>query len=423
MPGTGSSRRTITTVPDTSSRPVPTCSKGASRWSPTTDVPASGYSTHGVSLVRNPSWDPATDPLRPAYADRIELVPVPEGAGAAWVRAGRVDLLFDQLASPGEAQRARSSGRLATAPADTVLYADLNVAVPPFDDPHVRRAVATVIDREAVTKVLAAGEPSVPAYHMALDSQEEDLLVNYVPSWASASSSDAARLAAARAEMRLSRYDRNGDGRCDAPSCSGDLAFAPVYPLHPDFDVAARLVAEQLRPLGLRFDVKTVSILATPGYFDRVTRRHVAVRLLSGFIKDYPGAATFLSTLYGSQGSKGDRGRLQPDNAGRLPRAPAPLRLPGNTGPERGRSARRVSVAPLRERCPVLGRCRSLSHGGTGSRSADRHSRVHVGLRAPGHSVHGGSFRLATVAGARRHRDDDVGVVAMAIHPDGSSAT
>ena len=114
-----------------------------------------------------------------------------------------------------------------------MLYAELNLAVPPFDDPHVRRAVAIAIDRDVVAKVVAAGGPATPAYHMALDSQEEDLLVNYVPSWLSASSSDAARLAAARAEMRKSRYDRNGDGRCDAPSCSGDLAYVPASPSTP----------------------------------------------------------------------------------------------------------------------------------------------------------------------------------------------
>jgi peptide/nickel transport system substrate-binding protein len=275
--------------------------EGSAQMDPAADVPASGYSTDGVSLVRNPSWDPATDPLRPAYADRIELIPVPEGAGAAWLRSGRVDLLFDQLASPEEALRARSTGRVAQVPADTVLFADLNVAIPPFDDPHVRRAVAAVIDRGAVAKVLAATEPSVPVYHIALDSQEENLLVNYVPSWASAPSSDAARLAAARAEMRLSPYDRNGDGRCDAPSCSGDLAFAPssAFILHPEFHAAARLLAEQLRPLGLRLHVEVVGLSR---YFARSLRAHVAVRLMSGFFKDYPGAATFLRSLYGSEG-------------------------------------------------------------------------------------------------------------------------
>ena len=238
--------------------------------------------------------------MRPAYADRIELIPVPEGAGGAWLRSGRVDLLFDRFASPGEAQRARSSGRLSQEPADTILYADLNVAVPPFDDPHVRRAVAIAIDRDAVTKVLATEEPSAPAYHIGLDSMEKGLLVNYAPSWLSRTSSDAARLAAARAEMRLSRYDRDGDGRCDAPSCSGDLAFAPIYPIHPARTLAGRLIAEQLRPLGLRFDVRALRV--DLNYFARFTGLHVAIRLLSGFVKDYPAAATFLRTLYGSEG-------------------------------------------------------------------------------------------------------------------------
>jgi ABC-type transport system substrate-binding protein len=275
--------------------------EGSEQMDPAANVPASGYSPDGVSLVRNPSWDPATDPLRPAYADRIGLIRVPEGAGEAWLRSGRVDLLFDQLASSEDVQRARSTGRFAEVPADRVLYAELNLAVPPFNDPHVRRAVATVIGRDEVAKVLAVAGPAAPTYHMALDSQEEDLLVNYVPTWASASSSDAARLAAARAEMRKSRYDRNGDGRCDAPSCSGDLAYVPAFPIHPEWGPAAQLVADQLRPLGLRFHQEELDPFPG-GYFATDLRRHVAIRLMSAFTKDYPGAATFLRTLYGSEG-------------------------------------------------------------------------------------------------------------------------
>ncbi len=275
---------------------------GSEQMDPEADVPASGYSSNSVSLVRNPSWDPATDPLRPAYADRIELIRVPEGAGGAWLRSGRVDLLFDQLASAGEAQKARPAGRVAEVPADRVLYAELNLAVPPFDDPHVRRAVAIAIDRDAVAKVVAAGGPATPAYHMALDSQEENLLVNYVPSWLSASSSDAARLAAARAEMRKSRYDRNGDGRCDVSSCSGDLAYVPAFPIHPEWGPAALLVADELRPLGLRFHLEKLDPFPPGGYFAPALRRHVAIRLMSAYTKDYPGAATFLRTLYNSEG-------------------------------------------------------------------------------------------------------------------------
>ena len=274
---------------------------GSEQMDPGADVPASGYSPDGVSLVRNPSWDPAMDPLRPASVDRIELIRVPEGAGEAWLRSGRVDLLMDQLASSKEVQHARSTGRFAVVPADRVLYAELNLAVPPFDDPHVRRAVATVIDREAVAKVVAVAGPAAPTYHMALDSQEQGLLVNYVPSWLSGSSSDATRLAAARAEMRKSRYDRNGDGRCDAPSCSGGLAYVPAFPIHPEWEPAAQLVADQLRTLGLRFHQEKLDPFPG-GYFARDLRRHVAIRLMSGFTKDYPGAATFLRTLYGSEG-------------------------------------------------------------------------------------------------------------------------
>ena len=277
--------------------------EGSERMDPAGGVPASGFTSDGLTLVRNPSWSSASDPLRPAYPDRIEILRLQEGTGSSAVASGRVDLLFNEGSTSAQIRAARPSGRVAEVPDDTIFDAELNVAVPPLDDPHVRRAIAAVIDRGRVAQVIShAEQPAVPAYHMALDSQEANLLVNYVPSWAGDQGSADGRLAAARAEMRGSRYDTDHDGRCDAAVCRGILTYAPDFPPHPDRLTIARSLAAELRPLGLRLDVVPMRPDTKPSFFDVVLRQHVAVRLLDGFLKDYPGAATFLSSLYGSDG-------------------------------------------------------------------------------------------------------------------------
>ena len=63
-------------------------------------TPASGYSPgESLTLVRNPSWDPATDALRPAYVDRIAIdIGGTLEEASARVDAGEIDFVF--YASP-----------------------------------------------------------------------------------------------------------------------------------------------------------------------------------------------------------------------------------------------------------------------------------------------------------------------------------
>ena len=107
-----------------------------------------------ITLVRNPSWTPATDGLRAAYADRIELtVAVDAETAFSDIDAGRSDLVFDWSAPPAVVERYRADPelqeRLILIPQDTHFYAAMNVAQPPFDDLHVRRAANLVVDRPA----------------------------------------------------------------------------------------------------------------------------------------------------------------------------------------------------------------------------------------------------------------------------------
>jgi ABC-type transport system substrate-binding protein len=176
-------------------------------------------------LVRNPSWDQATDPLRPAYPDRIELAD--EGRSslevARLVDAGEVDLVYGY--SPAE-QVARYRAdpavedRLHVHAMDVGWAATMNLALPPFDDVNVRRAVNFAIDDAALVERLSKppygpldrrGGLGEVGTHIAPDTLEGLILRAFDPYPYDP--------AVARERLRASAYDRTGDGMCDAPAC------------------------------------------------------------------------------------------------------------------------------------------------------------------------------------------------------------
>ncbi len=100
-----------------------------------------------IVLVRNPSYDPATDDLRPAYPDRIEAT---IGGDAAdlfnKVEAGEVDYVADVATPPANVLQQYSTDPdlqpyLHTYQQNAVTYISMNLGVPPFDDVHVRKAL------------------------------------------------------------------------------------------------------------------------------------------------------------------------------------------------------------------------------------------------------------------------------------------
>ena len=216
-------------------------------------------------LVRNPSWDPSTDGLRTAYADRIELTlgGLDDEEIAHRVDVGKTDLVFLASSPVEQVERYRADpalkDRVFEQRGNALWAVTMNLAVPPFDDVHVRRAVSRAIDREALVRMLSE-PPYGPfgfsfgevATHEAPDAFEgEDLRAfdpyPYDP-------------AAARTEMQASAYDRSGDGRCDAPACRD------VRVLVMDAGVLvqqARAIREDVAEIGIDLTLDVVS----PGDF------------------------------------------------------------------------------------------------------------------------------------------------------------
>jgi ABC-type transport system substrate-binding protein len=272
--------------------------------------PVSGY-LYGISLtlVRNPSWDPASDPLRLAYPGRIELTldnsdgPVHDRE-ASDVQADREDIAYfaegareDDPLLKAYLKAPSLRGRLFIYPADFMNWMVMNLAMPPFDDIHVRKAVSLVIDKSAVQELNGGHVEADPAGHLAFDSVEDDLLLNFRPY---GSTGDRGDQAAAAAEMRRSAYDHDGDGLCDAPVC-GKIPV-PV----PDFDYPKALFQIVRRSLG-KIGLHLVENPVTNEYYqqkdgppDAFARLHYPLVMDEGAFKNFPSGSDFFGRYFGA---------------------------------------------------------------------------------------------------------------------------
>ncbi|HLW16732.1 MAG TPA: ABC transporter substrate-binding protein [Actinomycetota bacterium] len=260
-----------------------------------------------VTLVRNPSWDPSTSGgLRPAYVDRIE-VRFPSDVRAEVARlvtTGKADVDLDDR--PGAPQIIRLASSVRADPAlgfvhveqrDFIRYVSINLAVPPFDDIHVRRAMNYVIDKAKLQQVDGGPIAGAFANHLAPDSMENNQLIAYDPFHTPDESGD---LAKAKAEMAQSRYDRNHDGVCDAPVCKGLYGLAIAgQDVTLKFVQMGQEVARELLPLGLH--VRSVAEPAGP-LFSQINdpRRHVPLAFAIGFGRDIPNGSTWFPSLFTS---------------------------------------------------------------------------------------------------------------------------
>jgi peptide/nickel transport system substrate-binding protein len=174
------------------------------------------------------------------------------------VDKGALDVALGQLSPPPEQIRRYASDpelrkRLFAHVGNSVRYVNLNVAVPPFDDLHVRKAANLAIDKQALRRAARGGLGGRIAGHIAPDAFLNNLLLDYDPYETPGQRGD---VNAARAEMRKSRYDRNRDGRCDAPACRG--LVAPVRVDDPTNVELGRLVRDDLRAIGIELEINSL---------------------------------------------------------------------------------------------------------------------------------------------------------------------
>jgi peptide/nickel transport system substrate-binding protein len=254
-----------------------------------------------IRLVRNPSWDPATDDLRPAYPDRIEVQIVPSVEDIQkGIDRGTVDVMMfggppvdEPLDQFHRFQADPMLGRTYVFSRDSTRYATMNIAVPPFDDIHVRKAANYIVDKKAFINAFGGPLAGASPTHIVLDSLEDNQLVNYNP-YRSSGRDDA--LAQAKREMRLSKYDANKDGLCDAAACRDVAALAFGRPAAID---GARSVAHDLGLIGIN-----VHVTPTDGetFFQKITqpKLKVPLGLAPAWSHDFMNASNFITPLFAS---------------------------------------------------------------------------------------------------------------------------
>jgi peptide/nickel transport system substrate-binding protein len=269
-------------------------------------IPLSGFvPRESLTLVRNPSWDPRSDRLRPAYPDRIEIgIGMSLEEAAESVRDGRSDVLMNISPPPQvpieiiDEYRADPGldERLSFHPRDNIRYMSMNLALPPLDDVHVRKAINLVVDKAALLRIGGGRGIAEPATHALPDATQANLLLDYNPYASPGGSGD---VEAARREMALSAYDEDGDGQCDHESCRD----VPGVTLSVrTIRLQARSVAEDLESIGITVALRELlpdelfSMIEDP-----TTQIGLAINISWG--KDFPGGSGFAALFTGGSPS------------------------------------------------------------------------------------------------------------------------
>jgi peptide/nickel transport system substrate-binding protein len=122
-----------------------------------------------IELVRNENWDPATDPLRTAWVDKVSVnIGSTEAGIQQAIETGEADLNLDAVPPPvGDLQRLSGdpvlSRQLAIETTGCVHYLTMQMDAGPTTKLAVRQAVNYAIDRQAVVLAIGgrfAGEPA-----------------------------------------------------------------------------------------------------------------------------------------------------------------------------------------------------------------------------------------------------------------------
>ena len=252
-----------------------------------------------IELVRNPNWDGSTS-WRPAYADRILFK---EGfqdptVMTRQILSGSADVNGDTPPTPAELRQITSSSseksRLFFTPAGGSRYIALNTRKAPFDKLAVRKAVAYVLDRNAMRLTRGGSIDGRIATHFIDPSfknkgfaQSGGFAFNPFPS--PGFKGDVAK---AKALMRQAGYPSG--------MYTGSRLTMVADNTPPGSDTA-QVVAADLAKIGFR--VKTISVTHSTMYtrFCNVPKNEPAVCPNVGWLPDFHEPQAILNVTFNGQ--------------------------------------------------------------------------------------------------------------------------
>ncbi len=259
--------------------------------------PISGFNpTKAQILVRNPDYDQATDEYRENNFARFEhTLNTNTNDLEQKVLNDQSDIIHQPtpqtlrkfVQDPGLKER------LHVDPGDRTWYITMNLAEPPFDDIHVRKAANFVMDKEGLQRAWGGPTSGEIATHIVPDTLLNGLLDDYDPY---PSENHAGDLEAAKEEMKQSKYDSDGDGVCDDAVCENVLQIGSNTP--PNTEMLP-VVESSFEKIGITLESREVTDAYTP---ITTVEKQVPVSIRPGWGKDYPDAFTFVGFLFDSEG-------------------------------------------------------------------------------------------------------------------------
>lgn len=261
-------------------------------------TPVSGFVPgRSLHLVRDPSWRQSSDPLRPAFANGVDVTVGGDPADLyAKVGSGRLDLVLGTAPPQGVVNAYATDpslqDRLYLNPLNTVDYVAMNLAVPPFDDVHVRRALNWLIDKSAAVQLVGGTPTGTAAAHVFPDQLLGGALMTY---GRYGTPSDGGDLAKAKAEIAQSKY-AGSDGMCDAPACKGVLALSQAQDPWPQI---GGLWRQDLAQIGITLDLKPLRGAVSANRCADPAEK-IPLCLSSSWSVPYPDAAPLAGPLFSS---------------------------------------------------------------------------------------------------------------------------
>jgi ABC-type transport system substrate-binding protein len=265
--------------------------------------PIEGYDVQkGMTLVRNPNYDPATDSteIREANIDGLQQQ-INTNYDDIFQRLldGQIDVA---AGTPPKGTLLKFEtdpqyeGWLHADPGDRTWYITMNLLAPPFDDVHVRAAVNLALNKDGIRKAFGGEKRG----DIATSVEPPTVLPQSVDINPYSANTGTGNAQAAMDEFKLSRYDTNQDGVCnDGPVCDNILFLGRNVDPWPEMDqvAMASLQGSILPGLTLR-EVDT-----STGYTTlQQLKKLVPISSVPGWGKDYASPFGFDYYIFHSDG-------------------------------------------------------------------------------------------------------------------------
>jgi peptide/nickel transport system substrate-binding protein len=264
-----------------------------------------------IILVRNQNWVESTDPIRKAFPDQIEIDEGYNDPNIATqdILNGQFDFNYDFQIPPAKSQSILSNASQKPLLHNPLIpglrYISLNTTIHPFTSVHVRRAVAWILNKDAMRKTRGGAIAGPIATHVLspnLAGFKEAGGNSYDPY---ATTNEQGDLQKALAEMKLAATQ---DHEPNINASTGMYTGPAVLMVGSNTGTAPATtteVANDLKKIGIntrRADYTTNTMYTE---WAQIPGKNVAILPNVAWVVDYPDTFTMLAPILGGPGPGG----------------------------------------------------------------------------------------------------------------------